>query len=398
MDDELETVISELRGVQENGGCVGIICNTVQRAQAIFTALAQAYDTEEIILDHSRFAAPDRMFIEARIRELLGRDDFVEASGNVRPHRLIVVGTQVLEQSLDIDFDLLITDFAPVDLLLQRMGRLHRRRTVAVSRPAHLQHPVCMIRGVADWDSAPPDFGSGSVAVYGKWALLRSAAVLGRYLSGVEALCLPEDIPTLVQAAYAEEIAVPEGWRTALEVATTERIQLIDAKVKDAQTFLLDKPSNFTMGAAVGYLQANLGEASEDGKSEAKGMARVRDIEESIEVILMYRRGGPRFLPHLTDFADRLVPTDTPPEYRMARALSSCTVRLPGPLCQWYRIDRTLDALEADGVAAWQKSSWLKGQLVLFLDESFNAVIDGIQLHYDQRLGLQHTNIAKGKS
>ena len=111
----------------------------------------------------------------------------------------------------------------------------------------------------------------------------------------------------------------------------------------------------------------------------------------------MYRKGGPRFLPHLPDYGDRLVPDDVPPENHMAKALSSCTVRLPGLLCQWHRVDKVLDQLEADGVAAWQKSSWLKGQLVLFLDENMTAVIDGIELRYDKQLGLRHRKLDEGE-
>lgn len=397
MDDDVEHVLEQLSEVRNSGGCVGIICNTVARAQGLFQALSEVFEPDELILNHSRFAVPDRMSTEARIRGLLGPDAYVEKQGNVRPHRLVVVGTQVLEQSLDIDFDLMITDIAPVDLLLQRMGRLHRRREVANPRPEHLAQPVCLVRGVADWATQPPLFNDGSAAVYGDWALLRSAAVLAAKLSGEEAISIPAEIPELVQAAYAAETAVPKEWDEAMKQATAVHNDLVAKKKTDAQMFLLKKPSDFTLGNATDFLERNLGDASEEIKAEAKGMARVRDIEESIEVILMYRDGGPRFLPHLTRYAGRLVPDDMPPENAMAKALSSCTVRLPGRVCQWHRVDRVLDQLEADGVAAWQKSPWLKGQLVLFLDNNFTAVLDGIQLRYDRQLGLLHEKLAEGE-
>lgn len=394
MVDDISVLVSKLRTATADGGCVGIICNTVGRAQEVFVALADVFELDELILDHSRFAAPDRAEVELYIREILGPDEFVANAGRERPHRLIVVGTQVLEQSLDIDFDLLVSDFAPTDLLLQRIGRLHRRRMPATPRPQKFREPECWVRGVTDWEIEPPAFDRGSVAVYGKWALLRSASVFTSALSGSKTIAIPGDIPGLVQAAYADEITVAMEWADGMDKATKEHGQMLARKVSDAQTFLLKKPEEFTLGAATDFLETNRGNANE----EIKGMARVRDIDESIEVILMYRRDGARFLPHLREFGDRLVPVDTQPEYRMARALSSCTVRLPGLLCQWYRVERVLDVLEADGVAAWQKSPWLKGQLVLFLDESFTAVLDGVELHYDKRLGLQHKILNEGDS
>ncbi len=69
-------------------------------------------------LHHSRFAAEDRSALDTGVEEALGRG--ADGSG------VILIGTQILEQSLDIDADLLITDLCPMDVLLQRIGRLHR--------------------------------------------------------------------------------------------------------------------------------------------------------------------------------------------------------------------------------------------------------------------------------
>ena len=86
-------------------------------------------------LHHGRFAACDRAMLDKRIEELLGKD---RPSGG-----LVVVGTQTLEQSLDIDADLLITDLCPVDVLLQRIGRLHRHRRG--DRPSGYARPSCVV-------------------------------------------------------------------------------------------------------------------------------------------------------------------------------------------------------------------------------------------------------------
>ena len=84
---------------------------------------------------HGRFAAADRAILDARVEELLGRD---RPTGGA-----VVVGTQTLEQSLDIDADLLITDLCPADVLLQRIGRLHRH--ARDDRPAGYAAPTCVV-------------------------------------------------------------------------------------------------------------------------------------------------------------------------------------------------------------------------------------------------------------
>ena len=96
-------------------------------------------------LHHGRFAACDRALLDKRIEELLGRGR--------RPGGLVVVGTQTLEQSLDIDADLLITDLCPVDVLLQRIGRLHRHKEN--DRPAEHASPACIVLTPPDNDLAP---------------------------------------------------------------------------------------------------------------------------------------------------------------------------------------------------------------------------------------------------
>ncbi len=86
-------------------------------------------------LHHGRFAAGDRRLLDRAVEERLGKD---RASGGV-----VVVGTQTLEQSLDIDADLLITDLCPMDVLLQRIGRLHRHSRD--DRPAGYEAPHCIV-------------------------------------------------------------------------------------------------------------------------------------------------------------------------------------------------------------------------------------------------------------
>lgn len=184
IDDSPESVLNVLEPLANDHGCAAIICNTVGRAQEMHAFLSEQFGEEHVILTHSRFTATHRAEQEELLVSKLGKKaHYSEADGedSSRPHRLIVVGTQVIEQSLDLDFDVMITDFAPVDLVLQRMGRLHRHdsRSSSERTPAY-RKPVCYVRGVETFGSQDkrPRFPDGSKAVYEPKILFSSYAQL----------------------------------------------------------------------------------------------------------------------------------------------------------------------------------------------------------------------------
>jgi CRISPR-associated endonuclease/helicase Cas3 len=98
-------------------------------------------------LHHSRFAKQDRPLLDAAVQAQLGKD-------RAEPGGRIVIGTQTLEQSLDIDADLLITDLCPMDVLLQRLGRLHRHERPSAAAP-HDRRPAGFEQARA-WVLTPP--------------------------------------------------------------------------------------------------------------------------------------------------------------------------------------------------------------------------------------------------
>ena len=100
-------------------------------------------------LHHGRFAATDRRRLDYAVEEWLGKKRQVGAGG------VVVVGTQTLEQSLDIDADLLITDLCPADVLLQRMGRLHRHKNNDTLRPEGYKRPRCIVLTPEGEDLSP---------------------------------------------------------------------------------------------------------------------------------------------------------------------------------------------------------------------------------------------------
>lgn len=167
----------------EDGGCCCVILNTVRQAQEVYTELGLP-DTEKLLF-HARFTAADRERITRRVLDLFGRDR------SHRPTKFVLVATQVVEQSLDVDFDHMISEIAPIDLLLQRSGRLHRHQSRSCDPTLHVLLP----------ETERLSFGSTS-RVYAEKPLLRTLAILSSDF-GCE-LRLPSDFRMLVETCYGD--------------------------------------------------------------------------------------------------------------------------------------------------------------------------------------------------
>lgn len=374
--DELARMIV---GSSAGGGVVGVVCNTVVRAQQTYEALGRAgFAEDELLLVHSRFVANHRAELESRLRSALGPP----GSGE-RPARFVLVGTQVIEQSLDIDVDLLITDLAPMDLLLQRIGRLHRHRRKR--RPTWVAGPRCLIRGV-DWDAVVPEPVLGSQSVYGRARLLRSAAVLAARKGAP--ITVPDDVPGLVAETYSEDIAVPESWGEAIATADDQWQTHIDDQQLRAQSYLLSSPASENP-TLQGWLVAGI----PDDADGVGGQAQVRDAEDSIEAIVVQRCADQiRVLAQVPEIAGTAVPTETAPPGWLAKKVAACTIRLPAYLTRYGRKEQLIRALEDSWYPGWQQTHWLAGELVLELDEHGRARVGEHDLEYDPRLGLLVTS------
>ncbi|MFD1691359.1 CRISPR-associated helicase Cas3' [Azotobacter chroococcum] len=174
----------------QGGGCGALIVNTVDRAQALYLGLRERLgDSARLLLFHARFPADQRGEREREVLAAFGAD-------GERPAGALLIATQVAEQSLDIDFDFMLSDLAPVDLLLQRAGRLHRHRR---TRPAAHAEARLFVAGLAP-ERLPDLKGTGWEYVYDSYILGRTWALLSREAE----LQLPQDIDRLVQAVYGE--------------------------------------------------------------------------------------------------------------------------------------------------------------------------------------------------
>ena len=390
LDDDLDTLTATLADLLAGGGCAAVIRNTVGRAQETARHLQERLGDTEIVLHHSRFIATHRARKEAALREQLGRD------GSNRPLRQIVIGTQVLEQSLDVDFDVMVTDLAPVDLLLQRTGRLHRHERGAgeTDRPATIRAPWLFVTGVAAWgeDGLPvPD--PGTRTVYGLSRLLRAAAVLDLRPGASRRVRLPTDIRGLVERAYADAIPGPESWHAAIEEADRDRCRVVADQRRRADDFRIAALDRLEFDDLVGWLE--YGGATEADDTRSPGASRVRDSEDGIEVIVVQRRADGTVVcldvPGSEPAGELAVPLMGPPEEQVARILAATTVRLPTSMTNDRDFDATLKALEADVHDGWQQSHWLAGQLALHLDDDWTAQVGEWRVSYDVDLGLMAT-------
>lgn len=188
-----------------HGACVAIICNAVDSAIEVYASLLQAgHASERLTLFHARFATGHRMGIEEKVLQLFGVGSRPETRAGQ-----ILIATQVVEQSLDLDFDVMISDLAPVDLLIQRAGRLwrHRRSGRPVAEPIlHILSPDPGRSVDGDWlmdtlGSAAHTYDLPGVL----WRTARDLFARGR-------LDMPTDLRRLVEAAYRpDDDDLPEG-------------------------------------------------------------------------------------------------------------------------------------------------------------------------------------------
>lgn len=213
------------------GGCAAVIVNTVQRAQEVQKEVVRLLEergivaqtctgsgpkaTEKlgVLLYHARYPADERQHREKAALKYLGK-------GGQRPERFIMIATQVAEQSLDFDADVMITDLAPLDLILQRAGRLHRHERPPESRRGHVK-PVLYVAGLNDWP--------GAALKSEAWGRVYAPALLyrtWRTLQGRDTITLPDELDDLVQEVYRGPYPYHGLSREQLEVVGKAEVNL----------------------------------------------------------------------------------------------------------------------------------------------------------------------------
>lgn len=223
IDDPQRVALAALEAAAQ-GARVLVIRNTVPAAVATLAALEVSTSSKDWLfrvgdaftLHHSRFSREDRPLLDAAVEAKLGK------KRPVGP--LIVVGTQTLEQSLDLDADFLITDLCPMDVLLQRIGRLHRHDRPATERPAAYREAQVCVLTPSNGDLTPnltrPRNGLGRFRDGGGvYADVRILEATRRLIEAGPQICIPADNRRLVESATHPEAlhaieTLGEAWAT----------------------------------------------------------------------------------------------------------------------------------------------------------------------------------------
>lgn len=394
-DDEGNALAERLNSELVDGGVAVVIRNTVGRVQRTAENLRRLMPQTEVIVAHSRFTDAHRARLDSKLLAMFGPSDRDRGTGTAQRigARYVVVASQVIEQSLDVDFDLMVTDLAPVDLMLQRMGRLHRhsRGEGQSERAPRLRTPVCLVTDVENWKCEPPRIGRSTGYIYSQYVLYKSLSALTPHLDGVP-LRLPHDIAPLVQSVYAVEDACPAAWTTALAQARATHDQHQLRKKQQAEKMRLASPDGTDL---LDWLDVSGDSTDEDS---AAGRAQVRDTDETIEVIVVQRdaAGNLRTLPGIGEYSARPIPSTEPIGRRFAQAIASCSLSLPRSLSHPGIADRLIAALERNRIDSFQAEGQylLQGELVLVLGPDLSAQVLDYLIVYDLDAGLSVTSNA----
>ena len=348
-------LIQDVLDKLKSGGIAGIIVNTVKRAQT----LAKLVPPEvKLLVLHSAFLATDRANLEEELQAAIGKN-------GKRPDKMIVIGTQVLEQSLDIDFDILYTDIAPIDLILQRAGRLHRHHR---ERPQALQTPQLTIMGINDFG----DYGDANEAIYHNYLLMKTDHFLP------ETIVLPDDISRLVEQVYDP---ATDSEITEIADARDSFQTYLEKETKKAQAFQIKAPPS-RHKTIHGWL-----DRSQDNvdQSDQRVAAAVRDIQETVEVVLIQKTDKGNYI------LDGRKLNDVSPQ-----EIANQVIRIPHAVTPnvTKAIDR-LETLTIKNFPEWQESIWLKDALALPLDSNFSTQLGDWQLTYSAKYGLSYSKESK---
>jgi CRISPR-associated endonuclease/helicase Cas3 len=283
------------------------------------------------------------------------------------------VATQVVEQSLDVDFDVMISDVAQVDLILQRAGRLHRHDRGP--RPEGVNKPRLFLiePGIKD---GLPDFGR-SEYVYARFVLLRSHVALDVALQTVGAIRLPADLETFVEQVYGTEcLAIPDDWHAALEVCKRKLGEEQRTQRSKAKHVMVYRPDDEDL------LRQQNAQLDEDNPEAAEKIrAATRDTEPSIQVILVY---------HLDrrDFLDRSgqepFSEAAEPDIRRVRQLLDNEVTISHRGCVAFYVSRPVPC-------GWIERGILRHHRAVRIDGSGTSLPSEFPLRFDPEIGVMFT-------
>jgi CRISPR-associated endonuclease/helicase Cas3 len=386
IDRDEESIIQKLEEELQNGGCAVVICNTVGRAQKLYEKLNmradKLCDDDNLILFHARFPMAWREDLERKVLKKFGPNAKDKTKPNPdRPAKAIVIATQVVEQSLDLDFDVMITDHAPIDLLLQRAGRLQRHK---VNNPR--KQPYCLLIAAPEVNDGIPHFEQADIHVYDKYVLLRSWIVLND--NAVKQITLPTHLPVLIEQVYGDDEPTDKPELLAALAKAKEEMTRneLGLKVK-ARKSLIAKPEHEDL------LWGENATLEEDDPSVHETLqALTRGDRPGINVICLHRVNGQLLME----------PDDTTTVFDLSLKMEKATVRElarravslrhPNPEIEQFFLKDSDEVQVQRILRRWKKTAGLRYHRVAIFEKGrccLNGTGYVMYLNKDDKLGLR---------
>jgi len=366
-DDHAQEKAQWLLDAITHDGCACWITNTVKRAQKIFKALIQITSSDvDLELLHSQIPLYDRQRCEDRLKNKYGRD-------GRRPKKGIVVGTQVLEQSLDLDFDVMVSDLAPIDLLLQRSGRLHRHDRERPTKHA-TQRFWLNFETESNGDLKP---GTDHM-IYDEYLMRQTHKILTDKLSTGDAhILLPQEYRILIEAVYGND---PPSVESQLYEAWQELISKQKKAMAEAKKRLLPIPhprDSFAKTSAMSI-------AFEEDENRADWViAKTRLGERTLNIIPLEREGDFIILPGSED----RISVQAEASREIQRRILLRQLRISRQVA----IDAILIDAEKNPTTLFTQSVLLKGFFPLWMEggeKEFKTDRGLLRISLDSELGL----------
>jgi CRISPR-associated endonuclease/helicase Cas3 len=284
----------------KEGGCCLCVVNTIDRAQNLYLLLKKAKEklgwNDRLLIFHARYPAMRRKELEDKVLRLFGKR-------GERSHKAILVATQVVEQSLDLDFDVMFSDLAPIDLLLQRAGRLHRHERL---RPEKHREPCLYVTGLSEELSELTEklSNTGISRVYEPYILLRSYGILRE----TPRFVYPESYDDLIKAVYGDTWVPEPILLSVLEDAEKELHEKEENHRVIAESLAIAEPERFLKTSPSSLKQLE----DDDPAIHPHLRALTRLGEPTVEAVVLHRQ--PDGSVSLDPDEKRLVDLDKPVE------------------------------------------------------------------------------------
>jgi len=368
----------------KTGKCVCVLANTVHSAQMIYETILQILGNQVVRtvkeegvlvkLFHARFITERRLEIEKEVLELFDKRS-IGTKGKLpetlRPKTAILVATQVVEQSLDLDFDEMISEIAPVDLLLQRAGRLHRHE-----RPDRLEPEQAKFHVLLP-DLRKQGFGR-TARVYNKYLLFRTVLAIAKK----NTISVLQDMRSLIESVYDMNHPLEMHHDITEEMLQEARIeydkqQEIDKN--DAGKYLIPKPSRslFSLATAASTYD------EDEGGMKSYLIAKTRKDDWSIQVLVLDENSHPDLIqrktkPNNTLLRELLLRSVSIPQYWIKnlqpqegyQAITKCPPWLLGTFI--------IRMKEVNGKKTWKGTDPDGKQVTIIYDHEL-----GMKLHQD---------------